>query len=112
MNKIYTVAGAACTGVFTGWPATGHSSWCCALGVVPRVTTVPACLFLQTAAPAILAPLSAEDSPEPSMVTLGLLGLGPALVALCTIPAWRRAGQVGVGTLLLSFLLLHHWTVG
>ncbi|PWK63080.1 hypothetical protein BCL76_12324 [Streptomyces sp. CG 926] len=79
---------------------------------MPRVTTVPACLFLQTAAPAILAPLSAENYPEPSMAPQDLLGQGPALVALCTIPAWRRAGQVGVGTLLLSFLLLHHLMVG
>ncbi|WP_181382891.1 hypothetical protein [Streptomyces sp. CG 926] len=46
------------------------------------------------------------------MAPQDLLGQGPALVALCTIPAWRRAGQVGVGTLLLSFLLLHHLMVG
>ncbi|MFD5142844.1 hypothetical protein [Streptomyces sp. NPDC058401] len=31
-----------------------------------------------------------------------MLALVPALVAVCTVPAWRRAGLVATGGLLLA----------
>ncbi|MGW7319017.1 hypothetical protein [Streptomyces sp. NPDC054854] len=78
------------------------------LGVVPRVITVPACLFVQGCTLAVLAPLSGQEYPEASVVTLTLLALGPALVAVCTVPQWGWVGRAGLGTMALTYLAIHY----
>lgn len=44
MNKIYPVAGAACTGVFTGWPATGLWQWAIQADTQSCADSVSLCL--------------------------------------------------------------------
>ncbi|MFF3013269.1 hypothetical protein [Streptomyces sp. NPDC057939] len=53
------------------------------LGVVPRVSTVPACFFVQGCTLAVLAPLSVREYPEASVVNLTLLAWAP--------PSWPSA---------------------
>ncbi|EFL16431.1 hypothetical protein [Streptomyces sp. C] len=69
------------------------------LDVRPRTATLPACLALQMYALTLLAPLSAHGYPEPSLLTFSALAAGPALVALCTFPDWRRRGLAATGVL-------------
>ncbi|MCX5410155.1 hypothetical protein OHA37_00010 [Streptomyces sp. NBC_00335] len=71
------------------------------LGVRPLKVTVPACVALQMYA-LLLLPFLGDDVPQPSAATLTVLALVAVLVAVCTVPAWRRAGLVATGVLMLA----------
>lgn len=71
------------------------------LGVVPHGTTVPASFFTQACTPAVLGRLSAQEYPETSVVSLAMLALGPALVAVRTVP--RGGGWAGRAYPVLSY---------
>ncbi|MFZ3494143.1 hypothetical protein ACODT5_13115 [Streptomyces sp. 5.8] len=97
---------------FTAYPFIGIGVWAFLavltfaitlglLGVRPLKATVPACLALQMYAFALL-PFLGHDVPQPSVVTLSALAFVPALVAVCTVPAWRSAGLVATGVLMLA----------
>ncbi|MFC9296435.1 hypothetical protein ACFTWH_12340 [Streptomyces sp. NPDC057011] len=75
------------------------------LNVRPLKATVPAAFLLQAWTLQIL-PLAGRDIPQPSALTLGATALGPALVAVCAVPAWRRAGLITTGLLLAGTLVL------
>ncbi|MCX4545833.1 hypothetical protein [Streptomyces sp. NBC_01565] len=71
------------------------------LGVRPRGATVPACFALQAYGLALLGPLG-TGVPRPSVLTLAAMALGPALVAVCTEPRWRRGGGVAIGVCVVA----------
>ncbi|MGW5343232.1 hypothetical protein [Streptomyces sp. HUAS TT3] len=107
----------------TPYPFAGFASWLVLAlavsffalrppGVGTRAATVPASVFLQTFSLAVLAVFSREEYVELSAVVLALLGIGPALVAMCTVPGWRRGGVAGLGVLLAAGLVSYVCTVG
>ncbi|MFK0252047.1 hypothetical protein [Streptomyces sp. NPDC090445] len=106
----------------TLYPPAGFGSWLVLASIVfffalslldvrPRSATVPACVFLQTVSLAVLSLFSQHEYVELSAVALAVLGLGPALVAVCTIPGWRRVGATGIGALLATGLVTYFWAV-
>ncbi|MGW6915851.1 hypothetical protein ACWGB8_18850 [Kitasatospora sp. NPDC054939] len=77
------------------------------LGLGPRTATVPTSFALQAYVLAILGPLSAHGYPETDAPNLAALACGPGLVALATVPRWRRAALAALGLLLVSSFLLY-----
>ncbi|MER6313577.1 hypothetical protein ABT237_07380 [Streptomyces sp. NPDC001581] len=97
----------------THYPLTGVLSWAVLavivfaialplLGVRPRKAVTTAAFGLQAYAIAIIGPLAPRDVPDTNAVNLIALALGPALVAVCTVPAWRRAGLIAIGVLVAA----------
>ncbi|WP_404959631.1 hypothetical protein [Streptomyces sp. 147326] len=74
-------------------------------GVRPRKTATAASLALQMYALAIIGPLAPREAPDTTAPNLIALALGPSLVAVCAVPAWRRAGLIAVGVLVAAGLL-------
>ncbi|MFB6861073.1 hypothetical protein ACFCZQ_33025 [Streptomyces virginiae] len=72
------------------------------LGVRPRGTVTVAAFSLQAYAIAILGPLAPHDVPATDAPNLITLALGPALVAVCTVPGWRRAGFIATAVLVVA----------
>ncbi|MEC4571663.1 hypothetical protein [Streptomyces virginiae] len=72
------------------------------LGVRPRKTVTVAAFSLQAYAIAILGSLAPRDVPATDAPNLIALALGPALVAVCTVPGWRRAGFVAAAVLVVA----------
>ncbi|MFF8260220.1 hypothetical protein [Streptomyces virginiae] len=72
------------------------------LGVRPRKSVTAAALALQAYALAIIGPLAPHDVPDTDAPNLITLALGPALVAVCSVPAWRRAGLITVAVLVVA----------
>ncbi|MEU9162569.1 hypothetical protein AB0D29_20130 [Streptomyces sp. NPDC048424] len=97
----------------TYYPLTGILAWVALaavilavalplMGVRPRKTAAAASLALQLYALAIIGPFAPRDAPETNAPNLIALALGPALVAVCAVPAWRRAGLIAIGVLLVA----------
>ncbi|MFE9929954.1 hypothetical protein [Streptomyces sp. NPDC005533] len=101
---------------FPHYPVTGFLMWAVLaavvfavalplVGVRPRKAAAAASLALQTYALAIIGPLAPHDAPATDAPNLVGLALGPALVAVCAVPAWRRAGLVAIGVLVVAGLV-------
>ncbi|MET9569682.1 hypothetical protein ABZY34_11175 [Streptomyces virginiae] len=72
------------------------------LGVRPRGTVTVAAFALQAYAIAIIGPLAPRDVPDATAPNMIALALGPALVAVCTVPQWRRAGLITTAVLVVA----------
>ncbi|MFF4444559.1 hypothetical protein [Streptomyces sp. NPDC001502] len=83
--------------VLLGVPVLWLALWI--LDVRPLKATVPASFLLQWFIIAVLAGLSRQDLPESMALSVGVMAVGPVLVALCADPARRRAGLAAVGVL-------------
>ncbi|WP_030706897.1 hypothetical protein [Streptomyces sp. NRRL F-2580] len=100
----------------TYYPLTGILSWVVLaavvfavalplVGVRPRKAAAAASLALQTCALAVIGPFAPHDAPDTNAPNLIALALGPALVGVCAVPAWRRAGLVAIGVLVVAGLI-------
>ncbi|MDX3540966.1 hypothetical protein PV721_43165 [Streptomyces sp. MB09-01] len=76
------------------------------LDVRPLKATVAASFALQWFIIAVLAGLSRHDLPESAALNVGVMAVGPVLVALCADPARRKAGLAAVGALVTVCLSL------
>ncbi|MGW6870399.1 hypothetical protein [Streptomyces sp. NPDC054901] len=76
------------------------------LNVSPLKRMVLAAFALQWFTIVVLAGSSRDDLPESMALTVGLMAVGPALIALCADPARRWAGRIAIGLLVASGLTL------
>ncbi|MGR4884902.1 hypothetical protein ACIPUC_36580 [Streptomyces sp. LARHCF249] len=76
------------------------------LEVRPLKATVMASLALQWFVIVVLAGLSRQDLPESTALNVGVMAVGPVLVAVCADPARRKVGLVAVGVLVTVCLSL------
>ncbi|MFD9371670.1 hypothetical protein ACFWA6_28800 [Streptomyces sp. NPDC060020] len=97
----------------TYYPLTGTLTWAVLaavvlaialplVGVRPRKTAAAAALALQMYALAVIGPFAPRDAPDTNAPNLIALALGPALVGVCAVPAWRRAGLIAIGVLVVA----------
>lgn len=101
--SLYPLAGIGLW-VFLAVPVLLLALWL--LDVRPLKATVTASLALQWFIIVVLAGLSRQDLPESVALNVGVMAVGPALVALCGDPARRRVGLTTVGVLVMVGLSL------
>ncbi|MFJ2821884.1 hypothetical protein ACIO7M_12290 [Streptomyces toxytricini] len=106
--SLYPLAGIGLW-VFLAAPVLLLALWL--LDVRPLKATVTASLALQWFIIVVLAGLSRHALPESVALNVGVMAVGPPLVALCTVPARRRVGLAAVGVLVLMGLSLVQFSI-